>query len=109
VQVQAHALLARVSSRIGVDHEQGADRSTTRSAASGRTRDVLAKTRILVGRGGRRGVRRLGKALTAVGEAYFYFAEEKKEVDKIKLPRVQGLRASAKTCSSTSTPRWATG
>ncbi|HMJ56023.1 MAG TPA: tetratricopeptide repeat protein [Polyangiaceae bacterium] len=36
-------------------------------------------------------VRRLGRALTAVGEAYFYFAEEKREdVEKIKFPDYKG-------------------
>jgi tetratricopeptide (TPR) repeat protein len=36
-------------------------------------------------------VRRLGKALTAVGEAYFFFAEEKRtDVEKIKFPNFTG-------------------
>ena len=36
-------------------------------------------------------IRRLGKALTAVGEAYFFFAEEKRDdVEKIKFPEYKG-------------------
>jgi hypothetical protein len=36
-------------------------------------------------------IRRLGKSLTAVGEALFFFAElKKKEVDKIKFPEYKG-------------------
>ena len=36
-------------------------------------------------------IRRLGKALTAVGEAYFFFAEEKRDdVEKIKFPDYKG-------------------
>jgi hypothetical protein len=36
-------------------------------------------------------IRRLGRALTSVGEAYFYFAEEKREeVEKIKFPEYKG-------------------
>jgi len=36
-------------------------------------------------------IRRLGRALTSVGEAYFFFAEEKREdVEKIKFPNYKG-------------------
>ncbi len=43
--------------------------------------------------------RRLGRALEAVGEAIFYFAEQKKaKVDKRQVPRVQGPGLARKRC-----------
>ncbi|MCS6899612.1 MAG: hypothetical protein RMJ98_08040 [Myxococcales bacterium] len=86
VQVQAHALLGRVFVRIksanNADQEYNKVRALWRDPKA-------ASDKILADTEG--GVRRLGKALTAVGEAYFYFAEKsKKEVDKIKFPEYKG-------------------
>ena len=55
-------------------------------------------------------IRRLGKALTAVGEAYFFFAEQKREGGREdQVPRVQGPGQRRKPSSSTSRPRSWTG
>ncbi len=86
VQVQAHALLGRVFVRIkstsNADQEYNKVRGLWKDSKA-------ASDKILADADG--GIRRLGKALTAVGEAYFYFAEKsKKEVDKIKFPEYKG-------------------
>lgn len=86
VQVQAHALLGRVFVRIKSTNNADQEYNKVR----GLWKDPKASAdKILADADG--GVRRLGKALTAVGEAYFYFAEKsKKEVDKIKFPEYKG-------------------
>lgn len=86
VQVQAHSLLGRVFVRIKSITNADQEYNKVR----GLWKDPKASAdKILADADG--GVRRLGKALTAVGEAYFYFAEkQKKEVDKIKFPEFKG-------------------
>ncbi len=86
VQVQAHALLGRVFVRI--KSQANADKEYDRVRQI--WKDPKAQTDKLLADGDG-GVRRLAKALTAVGESYFYFAEKsKKEVDKIKFPEYKG-------------------
>ncbi len=86
VQVQAHAMLGHVYMELN-----------RASAAEGEYRKVVdlwrdpnkAVAKINeIDEDEASKVRRLGKALTAVGEAYFYFAEQKriKTVDPIKFP-----------------------
>jgi len=86
VQAQAHALLGRVFVRIksvnNSDTEYGKVRALWKDPKA-------AADKLLADGDG--GTRRLAKALTAVGEASFYFAEKsKKEVDKIKFPEYKG-------------------
>jgi len=90
VKVQAHALLARSLAN-----------SKRRDAAKGEygkvrrywddPRDAEQKIMSLPDEEDAAKIRRLGKALTAVGEAYFFFAEEKRsDVEKIKFPDYHG-------------------
>lgn len=86
VQVQAHALLGRVFVRI--KSVSNADQEYNKVRNLWKDPKASADKLLADGDGG---IRRLGKALTAVGEAYFYFAEKsKKAVDKIKFPEYKG-------------------
>jgi tetratricopeptide (TPR) repeat protein len=86
VQVQAHALLGRTYIRIKVDKNAQTEYRKVQSLWS--NPDEATK-KIMADADG--GPRRLGKALTAVGEAFFYFAEkEKKKVDAIRFPEYKG-------------------
>jgi tetratricopeptide (TPR) repeat protein len=86
VQVQAHALLGRVYVRIKVDNNAATEYGKVKSL----WKDPKASAdKILADADG--GGRRLGKALTAVGESFFYFAEkERKKVDAIRFPDYKG-------------------
>ena len=86
VQVQAHALLGRTYIRMKVDKNAQGEYKKVQDLW--RNPDEASK-KILADTEG--GPRRIGKALTAVGEAFFYFAEkEKKKVDGIKFPDYKG-------------------
>jgi tetratricopeptide (TPR) repeat protein len=86
VQVQAHALLGRAYVRSKVESSA----ATEYGKVKGLWKDPKgAADRLLADPDG--GGRRLGKALTAVGESYFYFAEkERKKTDAIRFPAYQG-------------------
>ena len=92
VRVQAHAMLGN----IYVQMNRGTNATSEYNKVKGLWKDPKgavakvfedAKDEPEAGR-----IRRLGKALTAVGEAMFYFAEEKrrKTVDPIKFPEYKG-------------------
>lgn len=104
VQVQAHALLGRVYIRI--KNDRGAQGEYKK------TQDLWKDPKGAADKiGTDDGGRRLGKALTAVGEAYFYFAEkERKKVDLIRFPEYKGPndRASVLKHIQTKVKDWLT-
>ncbi|MCC6647029.1 MAG: hypothetical protein IT374_15830 [Polyangiaceae bacterium] len=87
VQVQAHALLGRVMVRIKSDSAAATEYNKVKALWS----NPKAAADKVTGSDADGGLRKLAKALTAVGEAYFYFAEkEKKKVDAIRFPDYKG-------------------
>jgi TolA-binding protein len=89
VQVQAHAMLARVMMRMKSETNATGEYNKVR----GYWKDPAAALKKLDTIGGDESekIRRLGKVLTAVGEAYFHFAEQRrKEVDRIRFPEYKG-------------------
>jgi TolA-binding protein len=89
IQIQAHAMLGRVYTKINNPSSAGPEYNKVRNS----WKDPNAVIKKLDAQGGDEGekLRRLGKVLTAVGEANFFFAElKKKEVDKIRFPEFKG-------------------
>jgi hypothetical protein len=89
VQIQAHAMLGQVYLKIN----NPTSATPEYKKVTGYWKDSAATMKKLDAIGGDEGTkaRRLGKVLTAVGEALFFFAEQKrKEVDKIKFPEYKG-------------------
>lgn len=98
VRVQAHAMLANVYEHL--NSKTNARTEYGRVTDLWRDSDAAVKKVFEVDEDESSKLRRLGKALTAVGEAYFFFAEEKRlsTVDKIKFPEYQstGYKPSSK-------------
>jgi len=93
VQIQAHALLARVNDKSGGGQKARQEYDKVRAtwndpaATIAKINDVSKAA----GEGEAQAQRRVGKTLEAVGEAYFFFGEEKKAaVDKIVFPEYKG-------------------
>ena len=90
VQVQAHALLARAYMKLN----QPTPARGEYSKVVGLWKDPGKAVSAIQGIPGEDEAgkqRRIGKALTAVGEATFYFAEEKRaKVEKVKFPEYKG-------------------
>ncbi len=90
VRAQAHALLGRAY----VKANKGAVASREYAAVRKLWEDpkaAVASIENIEGEDPNAKQRRLGRALEAVGEAYFYFAEEKKaKVDKVAFPEYKG-------------------
>jgi tetratricopeptide (TPR) repeat protein len=89
VQVQAHAMMGRVYVQLKNQAQAASEYNKVR----GYWRDADAGIKKLDAIGGdqQEKIRRLGKVLTSVGEAYFFFAEQKrKDVEKIKFPEYKG-------------------
>ncbi|MBL9024193.1 MAG: tetratricopeptide repeat protein [Myxococcales bacterium] len=92
VKIQAHALLARVYDKLGSKTQARGEYDKVR----GFWKDPAAGVKEVEKAGGAeegeaQKLRRLAKTLEAVGEAYFFFAEEKKAaVDKIAFPEYKG-------------------
>jgi TolA-binding protein len=85
VQIQAHALLGQVFVRT--NSVSGA--ATEYGKVRGMWKDPAGTVKKIEDAGG--DIRRVAKALTAVGEALFFFAEQqRKEVDKIRFPEYKG-------------------
>lgn len=81
VQVQAHAMLGRVYVSLNAASNAVAEYNKVRSI----WRDPAVAAKKIDDE------RKLAKALTAVGEALFFFAEQqRKDVDKIKFPEYKG-------------------
>lgn len=90
VRVQAHALLARAyvntKRRPNAATEYGKVAATWKDPEKAK-RDIMG----LADESEEAKMRRLGRALEAVGEALFFFAEEKKnKVDAVKFPEYKG-------------------
>ena len=93
VQLQAHAMLGRTYEKLNNRTQARTEYDKVRSswkdpkAIEKRVRDLAATS----GEGEAQVNRRIGKMLQAVGEATFFFAEEKKlAVDKIAFPEYKG-------------------
>jgi hypothetical protein len=90
VRAQAHALLARAN----VELKRGGPARTEYGKVVGLWKDpkaAAAEISAMPGEDEGSKTRRLGRALEAVGEAMFYFAEEKKaRVDKVEFPAYKG-------------------
>jgi tetratricopeptide (TPR) repeat protein len=84
VQIQAHAVLGRVLWRTGGETGAAAEFAKVRALY----RDPAAVAAKLTGEGAER---RLGRTLSAVGEALYFVAEQKRKgVDAIKFPAYRG-------------------
>jgi TolA-binding protein len=89
VKLQAHAVLGRTYLALKQDAKAETQFATVRDS----WKDPAAAVKQLDSLGGSdaQRVRRIGKTLTAVGEAMFFFAEKRRaEVDKIKFPEYKG-------------------
>jgi tetratricopeptide (TPR) repeat protein len=85
VQIQAHSLLGHVFVQLNTASSAVSEYNKVR----GYWKDPAATVAKIEGGGG--DDRRVAKALTAVGEALFFFAEQqRKEVEKIKFPEYKG-------------------
>src|SRR6185503_14763805 len=85
VQIQAHAMLGRVFTHVGTVPNASGEYSKVRNS----WKDPAAAIKKVQDAGGDQ--RKVAKMLTAVGEALFFFAEQKrKDVDKIKFPEYRG-------------------
>ena len=92
VQVQAHATLGRAYVNTKADIGADAEYSRVRAIWSDPATAVKKINEAYPGEDEGQKGKRLGKALNAVGEAYFYFAEKQKRtiVDPIKFPEYKG-------------------
>ncbi len=89
VKVEAHATLGRAYARTGDATNAAAEYGKVRSLTKDR-RAVEAKLAELGGEPPEK-ARRLGKVLTALGEAVFFAAEQRRrEVDAIRFPEYRG-------------------
>ena len=90
VVVQAHALLGRVYTKLKNGNQAKAEYGSVRAKWAD-PKAAEAKIMGIAGEDDGTKFRRLAKALTAVGEALFYFAEEKREeAEKILFPAYKG-------------------
>ena len=86
VQIQAHGLLGHVYVQLN----SASNASTEYNKVRGYWKDPAATVKKIEDAPGG-DERRVAKALTAVGEALFFFAEvQRKEVDKIRFPEYKG-------------------
>ncbi|MFO0549539.1 MAG: tetratricopeptide repeat protein [Polyangiaceae bacterium] len=91
VRVQAHALFARALEGLGEHSKAREEYDRVRVAWSNPQASVDRIMKELDSEPESSRLRRLGKAVEAVGEALFFFAEEKKDsVDKIVFPVYKG-------------------
>ena len=90
VQVQAHTLLARAMIKLNQPTPAGREYAKVVSLWKDPQKATSA-IQSIPGEDDAGKTRRLGKALTAVGEAYFFFAEQKRaKVDKVIFPEYKG-------------------
>ena len=90
VVVQAHALLGRVYTKIKSASNAKQEYAKVKSLWAD-PKAAEAKIMAIAGEDDTAKTRRLAKALTAVGEAYFFFAEERREeAEKIRFPDYHG-------------------
>lgn len=90
VVVQAHALLGRVYIKIRSENNAKNEYAKVKSLWAD-PKSAEAKIMAIAGEDEGAKTRRLAKALTAVGEAYFYFAEQKRaDAERILFPAYHG-------------------
>jgi tetratricopeptide (TPR) repeat protein len=90
VQVMAHTLLARSMIKLNQGANAGKEYAKVVSLWKDPQKAVSA-IQAIPGEDDSGKQRRIGRALTAVGEAYFYFAEQKRaKVDSVKFPEYKG-------------------
>jgi TolA-binding protein len=92
VKVQAHALMGRAHEKSGKAGQAKAAGEYAKVVGTWKEPDKAAQSIMgIEGEDDASKQRRLGRALTAVGEAVFYFAEKKREkVDAIEFPAYKG-------------------
>jgi len=89
VKIQAHALLGRIYAEQG--NSRNADKEFGTVKNSWKDADKTQQAIMAIPGGQAANERRLGKTLTAVGEALFYFAEkERAKADAITMPEYKG-------------------
>lgn len=89
VQIQAHALMGRVYTKINNASQAQSEYNKVRALWANPDAQLKKLEAAYPDENDR--LRRLGKALTAVGESLFFFAEvKKKDVDKVKFPEYKG-------------------
>jgi tetratricopeptide (TPR) repeat protein len=94
VQIQAHALLGRAYQGLHNPSQAQAEFTHVKSAWSNPEAALKKLTEAYPDEAERN--KNLGKTLTAVGEALFFFAEQKRSgVDKIRFPEYRGSGAKA--------------
>lgn len=106
-QIEAHAWLGRSLAKLG--DAKGAEREYAAVRALWKDPQAALKQFEAPGEAEAERLRRLGKALTAVGEATFFFAEKKRaEVDAIRFPGYRGpaTREQILKHVSTKVPEW---
>ncbi|MCU0680779.1 MAG: tetratricopeptide repeat protein [Polyangiaceae bacterium] len=87
VKAQAHALLGRAYLRTKHENQAGGEYKRVQGIWA----DPKGTAEKIIKDDPEGGPRKVGRALTAVGEAYFFFAErEKKKVDAINFPKYEG-------------------
>jgi tetratricopeptide (TPR) repeat protein len=106
IQVMAHALLARVL--IKLNQPMPAGREYAKVAGLWKDpQKAVAAIQGIPGEDEAGKTRRIGKALTAVGEALFYFAEQKKAlVDKVIFPEYKGNFNAKKPSETATSEAW---
>ncbi|MFO0612294.1 MAG: tetratricopeptide repeat protein [Polyangiaceae bacterium] len=109
VQIQAHAMMGRIHSRTGNGPSARTEYEKVRSMWSN-PEDVVRRIEATdPSETEDAKLRRVERALTAVGEALFYFAEEKRAIaDKIEFPRYTGSgeRADVESFVKTKVADW---
>jgi hypothetical protein len=89
IRIQAHAILGRANAKLGSRAAARTEYEKVRAAWANKTAVLDELTKLEPDELQRD--RRRGKILTSVGEALFFFAEEKKSsVDAIAFPKYQG-------------------
>lgn len=89
VQIQAHAALGRAFEKLGLSSQALAEHTKVKNAWSNPEAAVKKLTATYPDENER--ARHLGKTLSAVGEALYFFAEQKRaEVDRLKFPEYRG-------------------
>jgi len=90
IQIQAHALLARAHMKLNQPMPAGREYAKVVGLWKDPAKAV-ASIQGIAGEDDASKQRRLGKALTAVGESMFFFAEQKRaKVDKVLFPEYKG-------------------
>jgi len=108
VKLQAHALLGRIYAAVRQDAKAEQNFATVRDSWN----DPAAAMKQLDAIGGAPSQRdrRIGKTITAVGEALFYFAEKKRvaKVEPLKFPEYKGAgdRKDVDEFTSTKVKEW---